>query len=1114
MDQPRQKIREAKILLDGTDPDQKEKGREMLREVMRVAEGSEDAKKAHDLLADSEPRAVAVADPELDELARLWPSIQGFADYRLMEFLQRLKAHPGVAVPLRAEVIRGLGRWIEEALPRVKAREDPAEITALNDFVAAVSGVAVYEEMPRFEQLRRELFRLRLQETSAQIDQALKSWSLERAWVLLNGLGSTPDGFKAKVERLQEEVYEVDHLHKAVQGILGQIPVGEPDNWTDARWQAESVQQLHCYLSDARVPADWKHQLKIAHGHLEICIKTFIRNQALAAVTLDQLRGFWEEFNRLPLESGAERWAAEEDWFRRGLDEITDDAGREVERARDPESLTAALHRLRTEVPGLPPAVTAGLEDMTGEISRIAAAWRAMQGGHAFDLPAVAQSVLPLPAVFREEAIKYRGWLEQLEAATVSFRGGAKPLSEQVYQDGLRIAGEILAQSPDHALAKKLQLEANHKLACYHLDQALARWDLEAFFKLFEAHNPGEIYAAIVASKGVLIELGALTRREPISTWRGAGQWWGAWRATNKRLPQARPDSLLQVVAGHEAERRKQWYAALEALLREDLPPPEYEDAAASLEGEADDTHLQTYYRELLRKASIGRVKQHIRGKRFDEADRELGKLPPDSTDSIRLKTQLKVERALASGAGAMAEVLWSEWHHVQMYVAHPHAILLETIRAVWEEDRQDLLEKLRRIMSRVLSTVERGAVAAEELAEWETWLGIEKALLFEFSTGGVKQLANYLREASAGGWLDRRLGRLVGHWQAQGNTVMLAWAYQAFRRKSTVMAQAQDPADDLVTESDRVASQVLVELAARDDLGPDDLRRLRESLRQEERRWQDLNDFLGFLNFLPHPAHHLQPSPKFGQAKASLENLTSVLTSLARLKEEDLRQEASQYHFDAAWYQANQLSGVAARERLKQEFERWEPLKGLSFYERRIHEAAEKCGSEDPIIVYESDNFGKLADWVGQVIGTFSRAEAKGGAMWRAVSAEYCDIVYREACILRPKLSPPDLERLVAALTALHEEEIRFTRAIDELEDRDRQPKVPPGGPFEPERHPDYLRLIPPERPGSRKVFLRFHRCARQEPMLTILNQSRPHLPDWVREYLEKGVPECANER
>jgi hypothetical protein len=130
-------------------------------------------------------------------------------------------------------------------------------------------------------------------------------------------------------------------------------------------------------------------------------------------------------------------------------------------------------------------------------------------------------------------------------------------------------------------------------------------------------------------------------------------------------------------------------------------------------------------------------------------------------------------------------------------------------------------------------------------------------------------------------------------------------------------------------------------------------------------------------------------------------------------------------------------------------------------------------------------------------------------------VSAEYESKIFSEACVLLPVTGVCQLDQLVDVLEDLHAEELRFTEAISLLEDRDRQPKVAWAEAFDPTPHLEYLALLPPREPRTLKVYRRFER-ARRDTLKLILEapESRPHLPVWVLNYLDHGVPLCASGR
>ncbi|HKR11577.1 MAG TPA: hypothetical protein VJT15_05955 [Pyrinomonadaceae bacterium] len=1108
-EEPEDMIREAQIMLRGTDPEQRERGLQILREVVEVAAGSVCAEQALEILIAAQRRPPESPDPELDELMGLWPSMQGFNDPRLAGFLRRLESYHGMAVPLRTEVIRESRRWIADVLPDVGTEASSTKTNALNDFVAAVRGVAAFEELPEFGQLRDRLFQIRLQATAARVDAALAGWGLEEAQRAINELKPVPDTFKADVERLKTEIDEIDLLKRNVDRLLRQLPAQAPENWFEARLQAELQLQLDQCRTNNRVPRDWRRRLAEALGGLSEFIGQFIRAQAQAAVTIPRLRDFWTEFQRLQVDNAGSRAQLSDEWFAAVGDALAATAFRDVEHAKNADELTAIANRLRAGAAGIPPPVASRLSTIADDVNRTGTIWRTMEEGQSFALPEDGSLELPIPRALAAEIQRYSDWIEQIEAVS-SLVDETSSLGEQDYQNYLGLAESILAQVPHHALARKLQHEATRRLTCYQLDQALSSWNVESFFNLFDSNSPGELYTALVAYRHVLIELKTLTQQPSLKDWRSAGDWWVRWHAATRRLPSARPDALIAALDQQSARRRLERYATLDRLLQDKpLSPREYENAAASLDDDTD-SNLKSYQQELLRKAIIGRIEKHIGNGRLDDAASELGSLPPESTDAIRLRTRLEFEQARRRGNVAAADYLFHEWENVRAYLDQPEQLLLQTVGAVWREEQYEAVRRMSLLISRLLRETAESQVT-QKLTEWQTWIEIEEELLRNFSSRGVKQLAEYLRSAERGELLDDRLKRILRHWKSEGNIVMLAWAYQAFQRVTTAARDFHEAVAGLAKQSDLIANDVEKVLAGSAILELHDLQPLQSSLHQEEERWRSLDDY---LSLLPHAVERPQPSPKLIQAKQRVNEVLRILTLLASLKDADLRRELAGQDYDDAYSRALRLRDTGSRGHMLEQLERLRPLReDLFSLQQRIHEIADRCCSKEALNVLEPSLFHRLAGYVRKAAEIFVEADARNGSMWTLVSTEYESTIYREACVLLPVSGACELDQLVEILEELHAEESRFTEAISFLEDREGQPKVAWGGDFDPKLHLEYLALIPPQAPRSLKCYHRFER-ARRDRLKLILEapESRPHLPVWVLNYLDNGVPTCAS--
>lgn len=229
-------IREAEGFLRSSSFEQQELGKEILREVMRLAEGSIHARRAEEILMAAEPGAVEPDDPELDKLKVGKSSLQGFDDPRLSDFLKRLEDYPR-AVRLRTEVSDVLRSWISVELSELENHADNNQIAKLSALVASVQGVAIYEELREFAHLRNTLF-------------------------------------------------EIETLRRTLDDLLSQVRADPPADWSETRRQAELLGQLENYLNHSRVPTNWKSQLRVARDRLSGFVQQFVRAQESASVTV------------------------------------------------------------------------------------------------------------------------------------------------------------------------------------------------------------------------------------------------------------------------------------------------------------------------------------------------------------------------------------------------------------------------------------------------------------------------------------------------------------------------------------------------------------------------------------------------------------------------------------------------------------------------------------------------------------------------------------------------------------------------------------------------------------------------------------------------------------
>lgn len=1052
------------------------------------------------------PRPVK-ADAGVAESLRRWEQINGFSDVRLWPLLKELKNKPHMATSLRPTVSKDIREWIAKAMPRIASMKS-AELRALGKFVDEVSAIDAFN-IEEIESLRNVLFGLRYRETSRHIYNALDSWDLNKAWELFEALSHAPEGFEKSVKELQDEIFKVGDLQADVAAFLNQLSKREPETWLEMRTLVDSLQKLQDYLSYPNIPAEWRSRLEQEADGCVSSAEAFLRKQATAIASIENLRAFWAEYERLSAVKANGRLSLNEEWFQTCLDLVISSESDRVVRATNPQELRANSSRIMEDSQRLPPFATSLMQSLADEIARMAADWRSMLDGNNFKAPSSHQGRLPIPKLLTSESPRFRQFLSQLDEALARIKGSDGAPAKAVYETALRVAQDVLSQIPEHRRASELKSDAEHGLLYGQLDAALAVFNIEGFLSLSRSNRVEGIYDYLMNQPDNLHNLAALASQAAFPTWREAAAWWSQWRATYKMLQQttAIPDALENAIQAHEALRRDQWYGVLDRLVKREAPPEETVAAAESLAEELESLSLQGYYNELMRKAMAARVRRYIDEKDFDQAREKLAGLEQGHPDTLRLRTRLMVEEAAKAGTRAMAEVLRNSWNNVVAeYGDAAYGMLLITVKKAWQDQDGDSLKHLRMAISRAAANPRAPATDLEALQQWGGWLRVEGAITAAATLLNVKELIAYLKDnAHQNGELRQWLERLVNHWQQKREIKMLAWAYEAFGRiDPSIMPATHQPIQDLLERSDEIANRVLQTLQTRRDLRLSDLLELSKEIEYEESEWNQLKDFLGLLDPSATP---MKLSANFTNTFDRLKELINIEDMLERLEDADLREPSRRSELENIdWMIKRDFEGFAIQQDLLKRVERLEPLTKLEALENRLIKAAEKCGSDSLADLYDMNCFPHLNTEVRELIEKFAAAGALDGAMWRKLSQEYCEKVYNKASIRGPQLIPPDLQALADRIDRLRAEEIEFDGAIDEMERA--EPPVPRGGDFDPAQHREYLSLLPAKAPSSKRVELRFNRFTRSKIIQTILRQSRADLPDWVQKYVDEVIP------
>lgn len=220
-------LKHAELMLRGTGAERAE-ACATLRKIVEDNRGTPYAADALRLLEGCEGRnTVEPKDSELLEFSRRWEEIHGLTHVGLLKFLKDLSQKPAVAARLRSIIIRDLGGWLADEVPRVDLHTPPDKLKALDRFIATISELKTYaNDLEELKPLRGALFQIRLSEAGRRIRAALQVWFFDEAWAAFQTLSKPLVSFEDEVKRLQDEIYRVDRGAPGGSRTLGHGTAG------------------------------------------------------------------------------------------------------------------------------------------------------------------------------------------------------------------------------------------------------------------------------------------------------------------------------------------------------------------------------------------------------------------------------------------------------------------------------------------------------------------------------------------------------------------------------------------------------------------------------------------------------------------------------------------------------------------------------------------------------------------------------------------------------------------------------------------------------------------------------------------------------------------------
>jgi hypothetical protein len=1125
MDNFQQQIHEAEIILSGSsDPDQKAQVLDELRQVVEKADRSRKAevKRARELLDRYTNSGPPKRDRELAHYERRWNELQGLHDGRLFELLGELKEKPHIATRLFPAVITSLRAWIEKATENI-TDFNPEEVLVLNKFIDVITQVDIYRvELADLKELHNALFRRRYAEVSHKIFESVEAWDDQEAWRQLDLLEDAPADLAETVGALRERIYAMCNVKQKVEALLHHWPQSVPTSWADVGALVRSPEEAFKIHQEHYIPQQWDKQLKERTEKALDLAGQFLMERAKAVSSISDVRRFWENYQNLSLSRIHDELKPQGQWFQRFLEHTRNRVSLDVQRAENPQALDVISTRLLKEKAELPTFINSEGGWLLSNVMSVSAAWDAMVTGADFAVPDSTQ--LPLPQQFVNDTAIYSEWLDQIQTAFAKLEVVDEHLSEELYREALGVAQSVLDQKPDHLLATQLKEKANFGIARLQVDSALSVWDFTRLIELSKTLREKPAFGYFVDNEEELrLWLEPYVNREKLTTWEGAQLWWANWKTAVGKIPRQPPDSLMKAMRREEEKRRDEWAEVLGELINQDLAPEECEEIADSLKEGSESLHVQSFQQSFRLKADVGKADRCITNREWDEAQRIIGSLDENYHDTRtirRLKLRLEVERAKEAGVDALAKVLKSEWGIFKSSFDDPLALLINAIEDAWREERDEAIVILGEVARRELTREHESNPQLEQIRQWHDWFMVEQAIKSDESATSLRQLISYIKNhKQSEAMLQKRIERLVHQWQKQRSLVMLALVDQMFDWVSL----AQDPEEILKEDSDKTSVRVLDRIERQADIELEQLLTLQQEVSVVDTAWRTLAEYRNLvkqsLNLTTQVSPRLRPSKRFEEAKLLLGHLIKVKTDLAELVNADLRQPMNKEKLDVviAILQRELPSNVRSREKLLTQATRLEPLSKLNSIENNIVNYARLCGSERDVDFYEPGAFTNLAGKLRELIGRFHEAQLvqqKGqpSQMWRIVSEEYTRKVYELACIYAPRPPGADLKRLAAKMDELDKQERKFRDLMDKIWNA--KPSLGADSTFNPGQHDGFLKNFPQTPPLSRRDYLFFkYRCAEAEPLKNIISQSRDKLPAWIQTYLEKDIPQCADE-
>jgi hypothetical protein len=1121
-----QLLAHARVLCNGTE-NQQENGRKILDKILLEVPGTYWAEKARNIMNQcrSNLNAPTEIDQELKDFLKEWRCINSIYDSGLAGFLEQIKNKPKIIAALKPRIISDFRRWIPLVLEKVlnaSEHTDASENGYLLKVLRMLPQSCRAELKDKLHELELAIFTISFKQIQEKIQNSCKEWNFTAAEAEFFKLDSVPETFQEAKKRLQKQIDDSLDLFHDTKSLSDQIPSKVPHNWQDIPLFVESFKKLKQFRIDKKIyiPAQWLEKLDNQFSLLREAILNFLKTEANSAINIQDVRQFRKAYEKTKL-TDLDEFIIEKEWFGNFSDSFAEKIKNDIRNADTIEKLEILRNEYLQNLHDLPLALESFFTSLSDEFYNIWKTWDDMLKGKTCpSLESLETGILPMSTAFRKaipdfEKIQRKiedadGLISDLSSAFNDKKNDKEADSsaiEQACQDAIRISNEVLKTHSSHAMAKKLLEKAEHKLVHVRIENALAHWNIDEFMELCAKGGLDPLYTQSCESYGIfenLTELAGLTKQEFFQDVKSAADWWSKWKIIRQQIIKHLPEVLNSAINKEEYQRKTQWHSLLEEFISIDHEPFEYRKIIKILDKQPDELELDSYLNLIIHMEKKGIVLKLIKEGQFTRAAQEIGQMEPEHSDTRCLTILLEIKKA--ADIQDKAELIIDNWRIIFSYFEENDAVrmIMDAVKKAWERRFFDILQKLISVANRALETNKLknpGNVA--QIQEWTEWLEIEADLRRHLSVSGVDRLLTYIKDKKNSADLPVFLNGMLNHWKAENNLLMLVWAISAFGNSFPHLIQKlDDPKKKFSEHTDSIAQEIMDKLSIQQNISMNELNDFLEQMNIENAKW---NDFKTYCDRLPVITHGKEPSGLFKNTMDKLKDLIESLKLINGLKETDLRTQEAGANWNRLATLLSYLKGISMRETLLKELEKITPLTELKFLEDQIMAAADRCGSADDIDLDEEWLFDKLGKLIREMIEKkFEKAGAKNEKMWHIISSEYFKKIYDRAGISIKEPDPPDLEELANIMDKLQEEENVFRQQIGWLFEN--RPAAINGG-FDPERHDSFLNRFPEHKSCSIRTYRLFDRVMLNEQMRIILEESKNHLPDWIKHYLERGI-------